>query len=324
MNENFYSEMKTQYTLGIDIGGTTIKYGICSSGGRLRGQGAVPTPATAPKQVILKKLNEIVSENLMLAEKEKLTIAAIGIGTPGSVDIHQGYLMGGTPNFKYWRNVSIAKFVMDRFDIPVFVDNDANLMAFGEFMYGAGKDKKDVICLTLGTGIGGGVIINGEIYRGSFFAGAELGHMTINHAGKPCNCGGRGCLERYASATAVIEDYNRENPSNPVRGTRRIFQLAEQGDSLAQGVIDRFISYLAAGLANITNIFNPEMIIIGGGVSEAGKQFIEKVYQACQERAMPVSFKNVEIVGATLGNRAGILGAGAFALNRLNPAGTLP
>ena len=191
-------------------------------------------------------------------------------------------------------------------------------------MYGAGKDKKDVICLTLGTGIGGGIIINGEIYRGSFFAGAELGHMTINHDGKPCNCGGRGCLERYASATAVIEDYNRENLSNPVRGTRQIFQLAEQGDSLAQDVIDRFVSYLAAGLANITNIFNPEMIIIGGGVSEAGKPFIEKIYRACQERAMPVSFKNVEIVGATLGNRAGILGAGAFALKRFNLAGILP
>jgi glucokinase len=313
--------MNSKYTLGIDIGGTTIKYGICSSAGKLTGQGAISTPATAPKQDILNKLNELVSDNLILAQKKNMTIAAIGIGTPGSVDIHRGYLMGGTPNFKHWRNVSISKFIMDRFDIPVFVDNDANLMAYGEFIYGAGKEKKDVICLTLGTGIGGGIIINGEIYRGSFFAGAELGHMTIHHAGQPCNCGGQGCLERYASATAVIEDYNRENPLNPVQGTRQIFQLAEQGDGLASDVIERFISYLAAGLANITNIFNPEMIILGGGVSEAGKPFIDRVYQACQKRAMPVSFKNVEIVGATLGNRAGILGAGAFALKRFNLAG---
>lgn len=313
--------MNRQYTLGIDIGGTTIKYGICSSAGKLIGQGAIPTPATAPKQEILKKLSGLVSENLILARKKNITIAAIGIGTPGSVNINRGYLMGGTPNFKHWRNVSISKFLTDRFDIPVFVDNDANLMAYGEFIYGAGKKKKDVICLTLGTGIGGGVIINGEIYRGSFFAGAELGHMTINHAGKPCNCGGQGCLERYASATAVIEDYNRENPLNPVQGTKQIFRLADQGDSLARAVIDRFVSYLAAGLASITNIFNPEMIIIGGGVSEAGKPLIDRVYKACQKRAMPVSIKNVEIVGAILGNRAGILGAGAFALKRLHLTG---
>jgi len=309
--------MNTLYTLGIDIGGTTIKSAICASLGKLREQGTVPTPATAPKKVILKKLNEIISEKLILARRQNLIIKAIGIGTPGSVDIHRGYLMGGTPNFKYWRNVSIAEFVMGCFNIPVFVDNDANLMAFGEFLYGAGKEKKDVICLTLGTGIGGGIIINGEIYRGSFFAGAELGHMTIDYAGRPCNCGGQGCLERYASATALIEDYNRENPLNPVKGTRQIFQFAKQGDSLAKSVIDRFISYLAAGLSNIINIFNPEMIIIGGGVSEAGRQFTEQVNKACQERAMPVSIKNVEIVAATLGNNAGILGAGAFALKRL-------
>jgi glucokinase len=314
--------MKTQYTLGIDIGGTTIKYGICSSGGRLKGQGAVPTPATALKEVILNKLTEAIKETLLFAVKENLPLSAIGIGTPGSVDIHRGYLMGGTPNFKHWRNVSIAKFLMNQFDIPVFVDNDANLMAYGEFVYGAGKEKKDVICLTLGTGIGGGVIINGEIYRGSFFAGAELGHMSINHSGKPCKCGGQGCLERYASATALIEDYNQENPSKPVKGTKQIFQYAEQGDMLAVGVIDQFISYLATGLANIVNIFNPEMIIIGGGVSEAGQQLIEKIRKACQKRAMPVSFKKVEIVRATLGNRAGILGAGAFALKRLRLSGT--
>ena len=313
--------MKLLYAIGIDIGGTSIKHGICSSDGILKKHDAVPTPADAPKDIILQELIKLVSEDLAYSHEQGMLISAVGVGTPGSVDIKSGFLMGSTPNFKHWQNVAIAESLMQQYNLPVFVDNDANLMAFGEFTFGAGKEKKDVICLTLGTGIGGGIIIDGEIYRGSFYAGAELGHMSIDYQGRPCNCGGRGCLERYASATALIEDYNRENPASPVSGTKRIFILREKGDPLAQSVIANFVSYLAAGVANIINIFNPEMIIIGGGVSKAGERFIGDVKEACQKRAMPVSLKNVELVGATLGNNAGIMGAAAYALKALDREG---
>jgi len=315
--------MKSLYAIGIDIGGTSIKHGICSSDGVLIQHDSVVTPADAPKKVILQKIIQLVSQNLASSHEQGITISAVGVGTPGSVDIKRGYLMGSTPNFKHWQNVAIAESIKRHFNLPVFVDNDANLMAFGEFTFGAGKEKKDVICLTLGTGIGGGIIIDGEIYRGSYYAGSELGHMSIDFKGRRCNCGGRGCLERYASATALIQDYNQENPKSPVTGTKQIFQLLKEKDEIAQKVITKFVSYLAAGVANIINIFNPEMIIIGGGVSKAGAVFIEDIKNACQKRAMPVSFNNVEIVGATLGNDAGMMGAGAFALKSLNKMGII-
>ncbi|UCF62996.1 MAG: ROK family protein [bacterium] len=315
--------MKKLYAIGIDIGGTAIKHGICSSEGILIQHDSIPTPADAPKAIILQKIFEVISQNLALSQEQGMPISAVGVGTPGSVDIERGYLMGSTPNFKHWRNVAIAESIKHRFDLPVFADNDANLMAFGEFSFGAGKEKKDVICLTLGTGIGGGIIIDGEIYRGSFYAGSELGHMSIDYKGRQCNCGGQGCLERYASATALIQDYNLENPKNPVSGTKQIFLLAKAKDKIAQKVIKNFVSYLAAGIANVVNIFNPEMIIIGGGVSKAGAVFIEDIRDACQKRAMPVSFKNVEIVGATLGNDAGMMGATAFALKSLGKKGVV-
>jgi len=315
--------MKTLYAIGIDIGGTSIKHGICSSDGRLLKQDAESTHSEAPKEVILKNIISLILRNLDYSRQKGITISAVGVGTPGSVDIERGFLMGSTPNFKHWRDVAIADSIRKHINLPVFVDNDANLMAFGEFTFGAGKEKKDVICLTLGTGIGGGIIIDGEIYRGSYYAGAELGHMSIDYQGIPCNCGGQGCLERYASATALIEDYNKENPHHPVNGTKEIFLLLDKGDLSAQKVIKRFVEYLAAGVANIINIFNPEMIIIGGGVSKAGKKFIDDIKVVCRKRAMPVSSKNVEIVGATLGNDAGMMGAAAFAIKSLEKKDTI-
>jgi glucokinase len=178
-----------------------------------------------------------------------------------------------------------------------------------------------VICITLGTGIGGGIIIDGELYRGSYYAGAELGHMSIHYAGRRCNCGGIGCFEKYASANALIEDFNALAPSSPCQNTKQIFERYHSGDSLAVTAVDQYISYLGAGLANIINIFNPQIVIIGGGVSEAGEDFIQKVRLFAKSRTMPNSFDRVEIVRAQLGNRAGMLGAAAFALKMYQKAG---
>ncbi len=308
---------KLRYAIGIDIGGTAIKYGICSEKGDLIQQDQVVSPSDAPNEIILNNLADLINRALEFARQENLSISAIGIGTPGCVDVQRGYLKGGTPNFKYWRDVAIADFVKSRFDLPVFVDNDANVMAYGEFVYGAGRGKSYVICITLGTGIGGGIILNKEIYRGPFYAGAELGHITIAYDGRPCNCGGRGCWERYGSANALIQDYNETNPDNFVRDAREIFDRAKEGESLAQQAIDRNAEYVGAGLASIINIFNPELIIVGGGLSEAGEEYIQKIDKAAKQRSMENSRENVQIKAALLGNKAGLLGAAALALKIL-------
>ncbi len=310
--------MSVKIAMGIDIGGTAIKHGLFSLQGEIILQDSTTTPSRAPKKEILDKILWIIQQDLQYAKKHDLQIPVIGIGTPGSVDIRRGFLMGSTPNFTHWRDVPIGEYLTEKSGIPVFVDNDANLMAYGEFIFGAGKGRRNVICITLGTGIGGGVIVEGELYRGHYFAGAELGHITIDFDGRKCKCGGTGCLERYASATALIKDYNDKNQSEPVEGTKQIFQRLNKGDGTARQVLDQYIHYLGAGLSSFVNIFNPERIVIGGGVSEAGERFIRKIEKATRERAMPASMNHVEIVSAHLGNRAGMLGAAAYALNMLD------
>lgn len=306
--------MKKEYAIGVDIGGTSIKYGLCSADGELIERQTTNTPADAPKEKILELLAQIVQETLKFAKKKKIEVAAVGVGTPGSVDVEKGYLIGGTPNFTHWADAGISDFLQSRFNVPVFADNDANLMSFGEYSFGTGHRERDVICITLGTGIGGGIILNGNLYRGSFYAGSEIGHMSIDYRGRPCKCGGTGCWEQYASATAMIRDYNAENPNNPISDTRELFERFQAGEEAARKVIHQAIDYLGAGLANLINIFNPQMIVIGGGVSEAGDEFIEKITQSAFSRAMQPSRQKVKIRAASLGNKAGILGAAAFAL----------
>ncbi len=316
--------MKTRYALGIDIGGTSIKYGLCSDRGELLRESAIPTPATSPREEILNHIAGVIEEGLTWAEEAGVKVSAIGIGTPGSVDVERGFLMGGTPNFTHWRDVPIVDTLSRRFSVPIFVDNDANVMAFGEYKFGAGNGKLNVITITLGTGIGSGIIIEGELYRGTNYAGAELGHMSIDYEGKKCKCGGIGCWELYASATAMINDYNQRSPEHPVKDTRELFQRYYRNEPEAQETIARTLVYLGAGLANIINIFNPEMIIVGGGVSEAGDWFVELAAREAFRRAMATSSQGVDIRRARLGNRAGMLGAAAFALHMIAKRVTTP
>lgn len=306
---------KTRYAIGIDLGGTAIKYGICSREGEIVREFSRPTHADSPVDAILEHLIEAAEEALAFARSQGMSIDAIGLGTPGSVDVEEGFLKGNTPNFKHWRNVPIKRRMEDRLQIPVFVDNDANVMAFGEARFGAGQGSDQVVCITLGTGIGGGVIIDGKLFRGSMYAGAELGHMSICYNGHPCRCGGVGCWERYASATAMIEHYAQLNPDDPVSDTRTIFERYHASEPAAQQVVETEIRMVAVGIANLINIFNPRKIIIGGGVSEAGDWFVERIAGAARERAMEPALENLEIVRATLGNKAGWLGAAAFALS---------
>jgi len=294
--------------------------------GQVLHESSRPSEADKDLQKILDNLADAIRELQDISKKYGESPHVVGIGTPGSVDIERGFLLGSTPNFRQWKNIHIAEEIAKHVNLPVFVDNDANMMALGESTYGAGKQYKNIICLTVGTGIGGGIIIDGQLYRGAWFAGSELGHSTIVIDGIQCNCGGNGCLEQYASATAIVRqfvaytrDVQQELNENH-KDVRYIFDLYRQGDERARRAIDEAIYYLGRGIASIINIFNPEIIIIGGGVAESGAIYIDKVGKVASKYAMKISQQGVKIVSASLGNNAGYLGAVAFAFERFKKA----
>lgn len=303
----------SDHLIGLDLGGTAIKYGICDDSGNVIKEFLAGTDADAPADQILKRIADSISEALQYAATNKIRISAIGLGTPGCVDISKGHLRGSTPNFKYWKDVPLKEHLERAFAIPVFADNDANAMAYGEFRFGAGQGCENLICITLGTGIGGGIVIGKRLFRGSQYAGAELGHMSICYNGKKCRCGGTGCWELYASATAMIENYLALNRKVASVKPREIFQKYANEDPTAVRVVKEEIEMVGVGLTSLVNIFNPEKIIIGGGLAEAGQWFIDGVVRVVGKRAMAESIKSVKIVPAQLGNKAGWLGAAALA-----------
>jgi glucokinase len=315
--------MNREIGIGLDLGGTSIKYALATSSGQILKSGHLLSDADADSGQILDNLSDVITEMLNEANGLGVDVRVIGIGTPGNVNIDTGFLMGSTPNFKHWRDINIIESLERRFPIPVFADNDANVMAIGEARLGAGKGYRNLICVTVGTGIGGGFIVNGQLYRGSAFAGGEFGHSLVQADGLECNCGSNGCLEVYASATAMIREYKafgegiNQKPDDVQINVARLFELYGQGDPAAKKAIDTAIYYLGRGLAASINIFNPEIIVIGGGVADAGDKFIADVRKTAFKYAMRIPRQNVKIVAASLGNKAGFLGAILFAFEQL-------
>ena len=227
-----------------------------------------------------------------------------------------------TPNIPPMVGVNLKKRLSESFGLPVCVDNDANVMALAEFELGAARGFRHVLCLTIGTGIGGGIVLDGKLFHGSKFAGAEFGHMTIQYNGRKCNCGGAGCLEAYASAPAMVRDAKRllwrDRKSvvhTLVQGdlsrltTKVLFQAEKKGDRLASQVINQSCAYLGAGIASAVNLLNPQVVVIGGGVSRGGQGFIRRIEKEVKKRAFPSATKNLKVVRAKLGNDAGFIGA---------------
>jgi len=315
--------MNEKIGIGLDLGGTSIKYALGTLNGKIIKQAHLKIDSRAAKAKIIDKMHQCIIKMLKYADQNDLNVSAIGIGTPGNVNVKTGYLMGSTPNFTHWRDINITREINKKIAIPVFVDNDANVMALGEARYGAGKQYKNIVCVTVGTGIGSGFIIDGELYRGAFYAGAEFGHSLVVADGHKCNCGSDGCLEVYASATAMINNYlnlcreQNKKPAGDKINAAYLFNLYHQGDRIARQAIDRASYYLGRGLASAINIFNPEIVIIGGGVAEAGEIFIGKVRETALRYAMTKPKENVKVVMARLGNNAGFLGAISYAFENL-------
>lgn len=291
--------------IAIDLGGTSIKYGLVQENGSVFWESLCPTPNTSADAIVhelLRCIREIRALGISPAPM------AIGIGTPGMVDVETGAVLGSAFQLPGWENLPLAAMLRAETGLPVFVDNDANLMGLGEFTFGTHKKGKNVLFFTLGTGIGGAIFINGTLYRGSKNAGGELGYIPFNYHDR------EGYWEDFASMKALAEQYAGKNPGMPP-SAKLVFERAAAGDQMAKDLIRENIHLVGRGIAGYINIFNPDTIIIGGGVSDSQTGYIEQVKLEAFKYALPDCSKGLDIVAASLGNKAGMIGAGYFALS---------
>jgi len=303
--------------IGIDLGGTNIAGGLVHKNGSVVEIKSVPTGKERGFEAVSKDIISLIRDLMSNAEEP---VEGVGVGVPGVVDKNLSMIYYCT-NLN-WYDQDLGRILSEELGIPVFVDNDANLAALAELEVGALTSAKNAVMLTLGTGVGGGVSVDGHILRGSHGLGSEIGHMIIGENFYDCNCGNNGCLETFSSATAVIKfaeklvDDNKypESPLNEVRRTsglsaKTVIDAAKAGDALGNEVFDRLIKYLAIGVTNIVNIFDPEMIAIGGGVAHTGEFLMEKLTAKVKQMAFIKEFPSAKIVFAELGNDAGVIGA---------------
>ena len=302
------------YAIGIDLGGTAIKYALVNANGALIEEGQVATPAKEGAEAIISTLKKIVGGLQIVAANRGVTPTSIGIGTPGIVDEQTGTVLGGAENLAGWENIPLAEILNTFSGLPVSVNNDANVMGLAEAAFGAAKGCTDVIFLTIGTGIGGAIIINGKLFGGYKNRGTELGHIPFIANGEPCACGAVGCLEHYASAAAMVRRYKEKAAQQGLQlpaevDGRYITQLYHQGDITAQEAIHENCRYLGQAIAGFINIFSPQKVVIGGGLADAGDFYIERIRQETARFVLSDCAINTTIERASLGNRAGCLGA---------------
>ena len=302
-----------KYAVGVDLGGTFVKVALISELGDILFKNMLPIGSDANKQIILDTIEKIILITIDQASENDLKVIGIGIGTPGI--IYNGVLYGGADNLNGWENIDLANYYSKIFNLPVQVDNDANLMGLGEFYYGAAKGCTDAVCLTVGTGIGGAIIANGALYGGFKNRGTELGHIVVEHNGPDCNCGGKGCLEQYASTTALIQRYATLTGMDikSLNG-HYIVDKYHENEEHAVKCLQEQTDYLGHGIASFINIFAPQKVVIGGGISDAGQFYIDMVSAAATKYMMTDCGGHTKVVGAELGNAAGSLGAAALIL----------
>ncbi len=314
--------------LAIDIGGTKIITAIISSSGQVIAKEYSPTLAEGGPQAVITRLFNAIDHLLSLNNMEPAQLSGISIASAGGIDTING-IISISPNLPGWRDIPLRDIVQEKYRVKTFLVNDASAAALGEYHFGAGRGTDNFILVTLGTGIGGGIIIGGKLYTGASGSGGEIGHMTIDANGARCNCGNIGCWEILASGTAVAREAkkrigNGEKSSiiETVKGrleditAEKVESAARDGDPLSLDVIAKTATYLGVGMVNLVNIFNPEMIVVGGGMAKMGNLLLDPARQLVKERAFPISAQKVRIVTAQLGNEAGIYGAAMFALSQ--------
>lgn len=316
-----------KYYIGIDLGGTNIKAGVVSEDFEIIAKTSCKTDLPRPGEEICADMAKVALEAVEEAGLTLDDIEAVGIGTPGIANSQTG-IIEYSCNLGF-DNFPVVEIMKKHIDKPCFVENDANAAAYGEFVAGAAKGTNDAVCITLGTGVGGGIIINKKIYSGFNFAGAEIGHTVINTDGPQCSCGRRGCFEVYSSATGLIRMtkeamekapdslLHKEAEEHGKVSARTAFNAMRAGDDTAKQVVDDYIRYLACGIANMINTFQPDVLCIGGGVCNEGDPLLLPLKElVAKEIYTKNSPRNTEIVIAQLGNDAGIIGAAFLGLDK--------
>ncbi len=305
-----------EYAIGIDLGGTTVKYAVVSSLGDILFSGVHDTNAEQGGEAILSQLLKGVNLCQDYAKQKGLSLKGIGIGTPGIVAEDLRSVVGGAENLPGWEHLPVAERVEQAGGLKVLMGNDANMMAYAEALFGAAKGATDVLFVTVGTGIGCGLLLDGKLYRGYKGRGMEMGHITVKSDGEMCACGRRGCLEHYASTAALVRRYEELASDGVSMNGREIVARYHAREPLALQVMDEHWDYLAHGIASMINLLSPQMIVVGGGISEAGEFYIEALGERVLKYAIPECASGVRIVRATLGNCAGELGAAGLFLNQ--------
>jgi glucokinase len=309
---------------GLDVGGTTMKAGVVDDQGRCLSSVSVPTEAYKGQQHGLERMGEALRQAIRAAGRLPDDIAAIGVATPGTMDIPAGIILD-PPNLKPWQNVPVRRHIEDAFRVPTAFQNDANAAAYGEYWVGAGKGTHSMVLFTLGTGVGGGIIIGDRVVQGEHSHGAELGHMKMEMTRpRQCGCGRWGCLEAYASATAVVkralEALEQPGARSVLHALHReqggitskdIFTAAAGGDAVADKIVEETAYYLAVGTTNMLHIIDPDMVVFGGGMIAAGENFLERIRHHVRQLAFPVPAAKAQLRFAQLGSDAGFIGAAA-------------
>ncbi|GEK90641.1 ROK family glucokinase [Alkalibacterium kapii] len=318
--------MQNKNIIGVDLGGTTIKFGIITREGKILEQWSIKTDisdeGTHITPSIIQSINSYMKKNDLSASD----FLGIGMGSPGTVNKKRGTVIGAY-NLNWKTEQPLEEMIEGQTGIPLHIDNDANVAALGEQWIGAGNNEPDVVFITLGTGVGGGVIVNGELVHGEIGAAGEIGHMTVDPNGYRCTCGKKGCLETVASATGIkrlaqdgAASFEKETPlikaiaNGEKINAKIIIDAAKDGDEFGLAVVDKVTDYLGLACGNIANLLNPSTIIIGGGVSKAGEFLAERIRKHLAVYAFPTIRESTKIRIAELSNDAGIIGASSLVI----------
>ena len=308
-----------QNRIGIDVGGTNVKLALVSPEGKIIYSNSIPTHAEMGYEYTVNNIKEAIHTLLKETGSTAKDIQGIGFGFPGQVDYKSG-IVRLAPNIPGWVDVPIAQKIEEEFHIPTRVDNDVRCAALGELNFGAGQGCENLICITVGTGIGSGLIVNGKLVRGASNAAGEIGHIKLQmHDGPICGCGDTGCMEAFASGPAIVamaENYISGGKSTKFRELANpditpyiVYEAAKAGDPVAKRIFTIMGEYIGIGLSSVINLLNPEKVIIGGGVAASGDFLMNSIKETVKKRAMKIAGEAVEIVPAQLGNTAGVIGA---------------
>ncbi len=306
--------------IGVDLGGTNLRTALVSPQGDIFNRLKEPTKASEGREKVMARLIGNIERQLAHARSRGLTIAGAGVGAPGVIHADTGVVVK-SPNFPDWNDFPLKQDLERELRLPVSVENDANAAALGEQWRGAGRGIGSMIFLTLGTGVGGGIVLNGRIWHGADGMAGEVGHMTIVPEGRVCGCGNRGCLEMYVSSRGILQSYEEASGRSHAVSSEDVYEAARAGEAAARKVMDETGRTLGIGIANLINIFNPEMVVIGGGVKDAWSLFIEEARAEIKRRAFAYPAERTRIVPSELGDDAGMIGAVAAARSRPAAAG---